>query len=677
MAENKIDMQIGLGVEYDATGIDEANADLEQLGATKEVLVTRTNEVSAADAKEQKAMQLATKSRNELIKTLQRLQKELKAAAEAQDVEKYRAVEQEIAETRTAFEKQNQVLELNNIQLGQQAQAGIMVADTLAGMAKGMRDGSLSAGDFVNGILSIASAMNTTLGPIGWVMLAIQGLQAAWDFFSAEAEKDMEAIKMREDNMKSLAEITDTARRALEDYNRTKLQNQQLEKIRGTYADINRELERQIKNIQRATDAELARLAVTQDEQEHKRSMQRAKLGRQLAAGTISQEEYEQALFDMEQSTQTQELDDEVLTKQLALQDAEAKLAEMDAAWDKMMQTSSRVSAKQRKFGKYDEGRLAQIKDEHTALEKEYDAAFAALKSARLEKKSWEVISAAQDRLDAAEDELLRADAKVEKAYDAVHGEGALSGTGMSYSAAIADLYNSRRDVDAQAKAVADAEKAHRNNATQYYDAVETAKRELAEAEEKRKREQGQMAEERAADEENRRIQKLVQAKNAAAQGVLKLERDELQRRAVELQQRARAAHEAGDADAAALLDAHATLYMDELDRRDFADKVHAATTAANADATPVQDKRTDVVMREAQRLASQMERGGALDGRSVEQLLELFKQAQATKDKKDDAFIAQLIALMQMQATVGEKLQAKVRDLHRRTEHLTNRNFD
>lgn len=677
MPENKIDMQIGLGVEYDATGMDEANADLAQLSGAKEQLVHTTNAVTEADAKEQRAMKLATKSRNELIQTLKRLQKELKAAAEAQDVEQYRAVEQEIAETRGAFEKQNQVLELNNIQMGQQAQNGIMVANTLAGMAKGLQDGSLSAGDFASGFMAISAAMKAGLGPIGWVMLAIQGLQMAWDYFSKEAEKDKEAIKMREDNMKNLADITDAARRGLEAYNRTKLQNQHLGKIRGAYADINRELERQIKNIQLATDAELARLAITQDEQEHKRSMQRAKLGRQLAAGTITQEEYEQALFDMEQSTQREGLDAEVSAKETALKDAEAKLAARDAAWDKMMKTEARVVAKRAKFRKYDEGLLAQIKDEHTALEKEYDAAHDALKSARLEGKSWEVISAAQDRLEAAETELWRADAKVAKAYDTVHGEGAFEASGMDYSTAIEDLYNSRRDVDAQAKAVKDAEKAHRDGSTPFYEAVAAAKRDLAEAEAKRSRELGQMADERAADEENRRIQKLVQAKNAAAQEVLKLEREELQRRAVELQQRARAAHEAGDADAAAVLDTHATLYMDELDRRDFADKVHAATTAANADATPVQDKRTDVVMREAQRLASQMERGGALDGRSVEQMLELFKQAQATKDKKDDAFIAQLIALMQMQASVGEKLQAKVRELRRQTAHLTNRNFD
>lgn len=680
MAENKIDMQIGLGVEYDATGIEEANADLEQLGATKEVLVTRTNEVAAADAKEQKAMQLATKSRNELIKTLKRLQRELKAAAEAQDVEKYRAVEQEIAETRSAFEKQNQVLELNNIQLGQQAQNGIMVANTLTGLAKGLQDGSLSAGDFANGILSICTAIKAGLGPIGWLMLAIQGLQAAWDYFSKEAEKDKEAIKMREDNMKNLADITDAARRGLEAYNRTKLQDQHLGKIRGTYAAINRELERQIKNIQLATDAELARLAITQDEQEHKRTMKRAKLGRQLAAGTITQEEYEQALFDMKQSTQREGLDAEVSAKETALKDAEAKLAARDAAWDELMKTSSRVGAKLRKFRKYDEGLLAQIKDEHTALEKEYDAAHDALKSARLEGKSWEVISAAQDRLEAAETELWRADAKVAKAYDTVHGEGAFEASGMDYSTAIEDLYNSRRDVDAQAKAVKDAEKAHRDGSTPFYEAVAAAKRELAAAEEKRSRELGQMADEREENEKDRALQKLLAEKQKAAAELAKMETAELKRRQKDAQKRANAAREAGDADGAAVLEKLAALYKDELAQRRAAAKAKGAVDAARNKAeaaAPAQDKRTDEVLREAEQLANRIAKGEALDGRSAEQLLALWKQAQASKDKKDDAFVAQLIQLMQLQADVGAGLQSEVRKLKRKTEKLTSRNFD
>lgn len=726
MAENDYKINIALGTSFDPAGLEQAQQQLEKLkpadatatqAATEaereltkareesaeaaqqaaeaglqvqELLTTEAQGVeelvevkeqnAAADAKEQRAMKLATKSRNELIQTLKRLQKELKAAAEAQDVEKYRAVEQEIAETRGAFEKQNQVLELNNIQMGQQAQNGIMVANTLAGMAKGLQDGSLSAGDFASGFMAISAAMKAGLGPIGWVMLAIQGLQAAWDYFSAESKKEEETRKKRWEDMQRLAEITDEARTALENYNRTKLSNQQLEKIRGTYADINRELERQIKNIQRATDAELARLAITQDEQEHKRTMQRAKLGRQLAAGTISQEEYEQALFDMEQSTQMQGLDDEVRTKQLALQAAEAKLAEYGAAWDKKSRTHARISKKRAAFGsELEADKMELMLTLFNKLQKEVDEAWEAQQAA-LREDDEDALELARRRMEAANEELAPLRAQIEAAYTKVHGEGAQAKDGLLDAEALAALIHERKSLDKQYETAEAELKNHRNTATAAHDAVETAKRELAEAEEKRKRERGQMADEREENEKDRALQKLLAEKQKAATELAKLETAELRRLQKEAQKRANAAREAGDADGAAVLEKLAALYKDEIALRSTAAKNKAAVEAARNKAeaaAPSQDKRTDDVLREAQQLANRIAKGESLDGRSAEQLLTLWKQAQASKDKKDDAFVAQLIQLMQLQADVGADLQSEVRKLKRKTEKLTSRNFD
>lgn len=726
MAENDYKINIALGTSFDPAGLEQAQQQLEKLkpadatatqAATEaERELTKAREESAeaaqqaaeaglqvqelltteaqgveelvevkeqnaeADAKEQRAMKLATKSRNELIQTLKRLQKELKAAAEAQDVEQYRAVEQEIAETRGAFEKQNQVLELNNIQMGQQAQNGIMVANTLAGMAKGLQDGSLSAGDFASGFMAISAAMKAGLGPIGWVMLAIQGLQAAWDYFSAESKKEEETRKKRWEDMQRLAEITDEARTALENYNRTKLSNQQLEKIRGTYADINRELERQIKNIQRATDAELARLAITQDEQEHKRSMQRAKLGRQLAAGTISQEEYEQALFDMEQSTQMQGLDDEVRTKQLALQAAEAKLAEYGAAWDKKSRTHARISKKRAAFGsELEADKMELMLTQFNKLQKEVDEAWEAQQAA-LREDDEDALELARQRYKDANEELAPLRAQIEAAYTKVHGEGAQAKDGLLDAEALAALIHERKSLDKQYETAEAELKNHRNTATAAHDAVETAKRDLAEAEAKRSRELGQMADARAEEEKDRALQKLLAEKQKAATELAKMETTELRRLQKEAQKRAKAAREAGDADGAAVLEKLATLYKDEIALRSTAAKNKAAVDAARNKAeaaAPSQDKLTDDVLREAQQLANRIAKGEALDGRSAEQLLALWKQAQASKDKKDDAFVAQLIALMQLQADVGAGLQAEVRKLKRKTEKLTSRNFD
>lgn len=681
MAENKIDMQIGLGVEYDATGIEEANADLEQLGATKEVLVTRTNEVAAADAKEQKAMQLATKSRNELIKTLKRLQKELQAAAEAQDVEKYRAVEQEIAETRGAFEKQNQVLELNNIQLGQQAQNGMMVADTLTNMTNMLKDGTFSAGSFVNGILSISSAMKTTLGPIGWLMLAVQGLQAAWDYFAAEDKKEEEVRAKRAEDMQRLAEITDNARKALEDYNRTELSKKSLAAVQGYYANINRELERQIKNIDRATQAELARLAITQDEEEHKRTMKRAKLGRQLAAGTITQEEYDRAIYDMNEEATKQGLDDAVTTAEAELKDAEAKIEEATKAYEKMAAKQGKISKKRSKYGKdLTEGKLKILQDNFAATSKESEEAVAEWQKLIKEDADEGLIAQAEARVKSAQKMAMKDAEAIWQAYDKVHGEGAFASSGYTTDEAIAAMVTDRKDLDEQYKVATNEMNAHRKASDSLYDARTAARDKVKSAKEDRERETQQLAEEREEEEKGRALQKLLDEKQKAATELAKLETAELKRRSKDAKERAKAARAAGDADGAKVLEDLAKLYREESSARKNTakskDAVDSARKKAEA-AGPAQDKRTDEVLREAEQLAARIAKGEALDGRSAEQLLALFEQAKATKDKKDDAFVAQLIQLMQMQADVGAKLQGEVRRLKRKTEKLTSRNFD
>ncbi|MBQ4593022.1 MAG: hypothetical protein IJA81_00155 [Akkermansia sp.] len=745
MADNKVDMQIGLGVEYDASGFSAVNADIDrfqqkldsvkmpapapaaaapqgggeavaeaaqaqqqlaeatqtateateqQATATAQVdaqlakeastlweLAEAKNGSATADAKEQKAMKLATKSRNELIKTLQQLQKELKAAAEAQDVEQYRAVEQEIAETRSAFEKQNQVLELNNIQLGQQAQNGMMVASTLSGMAKGMQEGTISAGDFVSGILSISAAMKAGLGPIGWLMMAVQGLQAAWDYFSAEDKKEEEVRKKRADDMKRLAEITDNARTALEAYNRTELSKKALAAVQGYYTNINTQLERQIKNIERATQAELARLALTQDEEEHKRTMKRAQLGRQLAAGTITQEEYDRAIYDMNEEAIKQGLDADVATAEAELKDAEAKIEEATKAYEEMNVKLSRISKKRSKYGKnLTEGKLKILQDNFEELTEEMEKAGDEWNRLINEDADQELIEAAKDKYYAIMDKRGEAAEAIWGAYEQVHGEGSFASSGYTTDEAIAAMVADRKDLDEQHKVAIDEMNAHRKASDPLYEARRTAKQKLQTSKDTRTRELGQLAEEREEEEKGRALQKLLDEKQKAATELAKLETAELKRRSKDAKERAKAARAAGDAEGAAVLENLATLYKDEVAQRSKAVKNKAAVDAARKkteQAAPTQDKRTDEVLREAEQLANRIAKGEALDGRSVEQLLALFEQAKATKDKKDDAFVAQLIQLMQMQADVGVRLQGEVRRLKRKTEKLTSRNFD
>lgn len=727
MAENDYKINIALGTSFDPAGLEQAQQQLEKLkpadatatqAATeaereltkareesaeaaqqaaeaglqvKELLTTEAQEVeelvevkaqnAAADAKEQKAMKLATKSRDELIKTLKQLQKELKAAAEAQDVEKYRAVEQEIAETRSAFEKQNQVLELNNIQLGQQAQNGMMVANTLTGMANGLKDGSMSAGDFASGILSISAAMKAGLGPIGWLMMAVQGLQAAWDYFAAEDKKEEEVRAKRAEDMQRLAEITDNARKALEDYNRTELSKKALAAVQGYYTNINTQLERQIKNIERATQAELARLALTQDADEHKRTMKRAKLGRQLAAGTITQEQYDSAIYDMNEQATKQGLDADVAEAERQEKELTDKA---NVAWDAYHETQEKhftIAGQRLKYGELTVKRLELMKGEFDTLTDAQNKAIEERDALINEDADEEQIAAANDKLHAIMAKRSAAAEKIWQAYDRVHGKGAhRSSDSGSTADMITGMIADRSDVDEQFTSSKTERDKLWETASGLVEQRDAARTNVKNARDKRTQELGQLAEERAEEEKGRALQKLLDEKKKAETELAKMETAELKRRQKDAQKRAKAARDSGDEEGAAVLEKLAIIYKDEVAQRSKAAKAKSAVDAARKkteDAAPTQDKRTDEVLREAEQLANRIAKGEALDGRRAEQLLALFEQAKATKDKKDDAFVAQLIHIMQMQADMGASLQGDVRKLKRETEKLKSRNFD
>ena len=202
---------------------DAASAAQRRLTEAKGKERRATEEVAAAERKLQREMELAKKARNELIRELQRLAKERQAAAKAGDVEKYQQLTQQSAEVREAFEKMNQGLELTNIQFTQQAQMGMMAGQTLAGLGEAARGGAKNIAGMAASVLSLGQAIKAGLGPVGWAMMVLQGVQTAWNMFSdAEkkaAESALAAKKAHEElqgTLLGLAKAATDARIALE-----------------------------------------------------------------------------------------------------------------------------------------------------------------------------------------------------------------------------------------------------------------------------------------------------------------------------------------------------------------------------------------------------------------------------------------------------------------------------
>lgn len=251
----------------EATKAHEQKAAAQERAAEKAAAAQRrakvaTEEAAAAEEKLKRQMELARKSRNELIAELERLAKARHAAAAAGNTAEFERLTAQSAETREAFEQLNQGLELTNIQFMQQAQMGMQAGQTLAGIGAAAAAGGGNVAGLAAQFLSLGAAVKAGLGPIGWAMAILQGLQMAWDYFSQKQERAAAAMK--------------EAREAQAALNKTLLEGAQT--TRAAVLNVQREsADREVAEVERAG---AARLRALEEVQQRERQFGAARLER-------------------------------------------------------------------------------------------------------------------------------------------------------------------------------------------------------------------------------------------------------------------------------------------------------------------------------------------------------------------------------------------------------------
>ncbi len=331
MAEEDAEIKIPIKAEADVSGFDETTAaaaemqdaveeaasasapalaeqeaQVKQAAAAKEKEKKASEEAAAAEEKLRRAMELAKKSRNELIKELQRLAKARKEAAVAGDKEAFDQLSAQSAETREAFEKLNQGLELTNIQFVQQAQMGMMAGQTLAGIGQMAAGGASSVAGMAAGFLSLGQAIKAGLGPIGWAMMALQGVQMAWDYF---AKKQEEAAKAAKEADEAIAKLNDTLLRHAEAANKARLgalkeyYNAQAKDAQTAADERQAGLERELDAEQAAADKKMELLRAQSDRQKEE-------LSNRLEAGEISKAAYDAEIAELDRFLRAREEDE-------------------------------------------------------------------------------------------------------------------------------------------------------------------------------------------------------------------------------------------------------------------------------------------------------------------------------------------------------------------------------
>lgn len=279
-----------------------------------------------------RAMELAGKGRNALIAELERLAKARQQAAKAGKKEEFQRLTQQSAETREAFEKLNQGLELTNIQMTQQAQMGMMAGQTLANLGRAAAGGADDVAGMAAQVLSLGQAIKAGLGPIGWAMMLLEGVQAAWNAYSSAVKAHREAM---EAELRIATEINEAlaglAKRQEERESQAIRERSQsrLAAMDKAAADEKKAREAQMNEALAAAEMEL-------ELQEQLRARREELLQAEVSAGTRSQKSAEEERRRMadEAARRREELETQRRRGQMELrrQDAESAEGLLDAA---------------------------------------------------------------------------------------------------------------------------------------------------------------------------------------------------------------------------------------------------------------------------------------------------------------------------------------------------------
>ena len=240
------------------------------------------------------AMQLATMSKHELLEESNRLRAALQAEAAAGNQAGYERLTQRMVELRKAMEESTRTASVNRIQWMQSAQTASQMGESVTNVARGIANmsdaakaGELNLVGMASSVMQLSLALKAGLGPIGWVMMAVQGLQMAWNAYARSKQSALEADrKIQQENIQQLEKIIARQKEIIAN-------------------ELEAEKDERVRALQMQTEAERAALASQQEAEErasqHRIAITReetrqrlAELERLAKSGALSEEQAEQ-----------------------------------------------------------------------------------------------------------------------------------------------------------------------------------------------------------------------------------------------------------------------------------------------------------------------------------------------------------------------------------------------
>lgn len=194
----KTEIEIAIDTTYNGRGVEEARKDVAELGGSPTASAAAGDNSGADGARSRllrEQMHLEGMAYRELQAEILRLVDARSAAIKAGRTEDYTRLTRELQMARTAFTQLNQTRTIDSMATMQQAQAGLAFSGGLRSLAQGVTEGTTSIGSMTSQVMALGMALKAGLGPIGWMMAAVEALQAAWDAYNGSQAKQREAMQ--------------------------------------------------------------------------------------------------------------------------------------------------------------------------------------------------------------------------------------------------------------------------------------------------------------------------------------------------------------------------------------------------------------------------------------------------------------------------------------------------
>lgn len=280
---------------------------------TKELQQNRAERAAAAKAAKEEMevekdlsyeMQLAAMTKQQLTEEIKRLTEERKKAAAAGEKEQatYEARTAELQLARKALTKLRQEESLMRIMWAQQASAARQMGESVKTIADGVmnfsenaKNGTLNLSGMVSAVIEFSSALKSGLDPLGWVLLAVEGLTSAWNYYAEQQKAAEEAQKKRMQQeveyMQKMYEAYERAAEAAKRFNEQEARKESLEAYIEQFKELNNALKE--RNELEATNLRMAEAAAALQakEEEQQLVLERGRIMRAFWEGAITEEE--------------------------------------------------------------------------------------------------------------------------------------------------------------------------------------------------------------------------------------------------------------------------------------------------------------------------------------------------------------------------------------------------